>query len=108
MGSAKLGLAPQMKHLLLLLSAVLLLSACRPSPPSAPEALPPSGLAKAYAAALDAETRDSTSAAPYLALLDEAVANPDAEGALAAAVAALDALVFGTSLGLETIGPTAI
>lgn len=97
-----------MKHLLRLLPAVLLTAACQPPPPAAPAAPPPSSLAKAFAAALDAEAKDSTSAAPYLALLDQAVAEPDAEGALAAAVAALEALVNGSSTGMEGVGPTAI
>ena len=65
-------------------------------------------LAKIYAVALAAEAQDSTAAEPFLDLLDLAIANADAPGALAAGSAAIDALVTGTTAGLDGMGPTAI
>jgi hypothetical protein len=90
-----------------LLTVALLAAACEPLSPASPHAASSPILAKAYAAAFEAEAKDSTSAEPYLALLDEAVAQPDAPDALAASVAAIDALVMSTAGGLDA-GPTAI
>jgi hypothetical protein len=64
-------------------------------------------LAAAYAAALESEAKDSTSAEPYLALLDRVVAEPDAPLAIAAAAAALDALTSSSAGGLDG-APTAV
>jgi hypothetical protein len=92
-----------------LFAAAACMTACNAGPPpESPKTPGPPSLAKGYAAALAAEAQDSTAAGPYLDLLDRAIANPDAPGALAAGSAAIDALVTGTTAGLEGMGPTAI
>lgn len=92
-----------------LFAAAACLTACNVTPgPESPQAPPPQNLAKGYAAALTAEAQDSLSAGPYLDLLDAAIMNPEAPGALAAGSAALDALVTGSIAGLDGMGPTAI
>ncbi len=83
--------------------------ACSGAPaPLAPSAGPPPDLAAAYAQAFHAEALDSRSAAPYLDLVDTALANPAAPGALPATFAAVDALVTGSIPGFEGVGPQAI
>ncbi|WP_437674128.1 hypothetical protein [Sorangium sp. So ce131] len=66
-----------------------------PSPAAAPTEAAASPLVASFAAALDAEIASSASAAPYLDALERAVAEPRAEGALAAVIASTDALVLG-------------
>ncbi|AUX47784.1 uncharacterized protein SOCE26_093080 [Sorangium cellulosum] len=66
-----------------------------PSPAAAPADAAASPLGASFAAALEAEIASSASAAPYLDALERAVAEPRAEGALAAVVASTDALVLG-------------
>jgi hypothetical protein len=92
-----------------LFAAAACVSACTAAPPAeAPKTPEASSLAKGYAAALAAEAQDSTAAGPYLDLLDLAIANPHAPGALPAGIAALDALVTGSTGGFDAMGPTAI
>ncbi|MEP7124093.1 MAG: hypothetical protein ABJE95_24410, partial [Byssovorax sp.] len=92
-----------------LVAAALGLTGCaEPLPPESPKVAEAPSLAQGYAAALAAEAQDSTAAAPFLDLLDAAVANPFAPGAQAAGAAALDALVMGTTAGLDGMGSTAI
>ena len=92
-----------------LFAAAACVTACTAAPPpESPKALDAPSLAKGYAAALAAEAQDSTAAGPFLDLLDLAIANPYAPGAQAAGAVALDALVTGTTAGLEGMGPTAI
>jgi hypothetical protein len=76
--------------------------------PAAPTGPGGPDLASAYAAALQAEATDPGAAGPYLDLVDQAAAHPDAPGALAATVAALDALTTGSTPGLDGAGPDAI
>lgn len=92
-----------------LFAAATCVTACNATPPAeSPKSLEAPSLAKGYASALEAEAQDSTAAEPFLDLLDLAIENPGAPGALAAGSAALDALVTGTTAGLEGMGPTAI
>ncbi|APR84289.1 Hypothetical protein A7982_09638 [Minicystis rosea] len=82
-------------------------TACAGTPPAAS----PSGgadFAHAYEEALHDEATNPTAAEGYLALVDLAVADPDAPGALPAALAAVDALVSATTPGFEGSGPHAI
>lgn len=82
----------------LLAFAALLGLGCAPAEsPRAPQKPP---IADAFAKAFDAEVTDPSSAGPYLALIDKAVADPAAPGSLAAVIAAVDALVFGATPGL--------
>ena len=75
------------------LFALPLLAACAAVPePVAPSAGPPPDFAAAHASAFQAEALDAASAAPYLDLVDLALARPEAPGALPAALAAVDAL----------------
>src|SRR5580700_8199513 len=93
----------------LVLTTVLgLVAGCGGPPAVSPGQAGPPALAAHYRAALDKEIDDPMSFGPYLDLLDEAVANPGAPGALAAGEAALDALVLGTTAGLEGAGRTAL
>lgn len=77
-------------------------------PPESPKVADAPSLAQGYAAALAAAAQDSTAAGPFLDLLDLAIADPAAPGAQAAGAAALDALVMGSTAGLDGMGPTAI
>jgi hypothetical protein len=58
-------------------------------------------LERALVNALQAEANDALAVAPYLDLVDLAAANPSTPGSLAAALAALDALVFRGVNGLD-------
>lgn len=79
---------------------------CAPAEtPKGPEAPP---LARSFAAAFDAEAEDPTAAAPYLAAIDMAVANPGAPDALATVIASLDALVFGATPNLDLVRDHAV
>ncbi|WP_437997649.1 hypothetical protein WMF26_44180 [Sorangium sp. So ce185] len=69
-------------------------AACAPRGAAAPSAVE-APLPAAFGAALEAEIASSAAAAPYLAAIEAAVDAPGDEGALATAVASLDALVFG-------------
>ncbi len=71
-----------------------------------PSAGPAPDFGAAYAAAFQAEALDATAAQPYLDLVDLALAHPDDPGALAAALAAVDALVTASVPGFE--GPQAL
>ena len=50
-----------------------------------------------------AEAADAASARPYLDAIDLAVANPDAPGALAVTIAAVDALVYRVAPGFDEL-----
>jgi hypothetical protein len=76
-------------------------AACTPPSAEGPKAPPPS-LAAQFGAALEAEAKSSAEVGPYLDLIDRAVADPRADGTLAAVVAALDALVYGAAPGLDS------
>ena len=92
-----------------LFAAAACVTACNATPPpGSPKVAAAPSLAPGYAAALAAEAQDSTAAGPYLDLLDLAIANPRAPGALAAGTAAIDALVTGSTAGLDGMGATAI
>ena len=92
-----------------LVAAVMCVTACSSAPSAdAPKTLESPRLAREYAKALAAEAQDSTAAGPFLDLVDLVIANPETPGALAAGSAALDALVVGTTAGLDGLGPTAI
>jgi hypothetical protein len=91
-----------------LLAATAALAACEPQPAVAPPPPEPPDLSKAYAAAFEAEAKDSASVAPYLDLVDAALAHPDAPGALAAGLAALDAIAAGSVPDLEGLGSASI
>ncbi|XXX75565.1 hypothetical protein WMF30_48735 [Sorangium sp. So ce134] len=69
-------------------------AACAPRGAAAPSAAE-APLPAAFGAALEAEIASSAAAAPYLAAIEAAVDAPGDEGALAAVLASLDALVFG-------------
>jgi hypothetical protein len=98
-----------MRRPFLPLAALALLAACSSTPAAvAPVAGAPPDLGAAYAAAFQAEAVDSTRAAPYLDLIDLAVASPEAPGALAAVEAAADALVTGAIPGFDGVGPQAV
>jgi hypothetical protein len=88
-------------------AALLALASCGGLPsPAAPLRPPTQNLARAFAAALDAEARDSTAAEGYLDVIDEAVSEP--AGGLATVAASVDALVFGAIPALDELGPTGI
>ncbi|MEO5726186.1 MAG: hypothetical protein ABI134_30405, partial [Byssovorax sp.] len=92
-----------------LVAAGMCVTACSSAPSAdAPKTLESPRLAREYAKALAAEAQDSTAAGPFLDLVDLVIANPETPGALAAGSAALDALVVGTTAGLDGLGPTAI
>jgi hypothetical protein len=93
---------------LLPLGAIAVLAACAGTPPPAAPAAATADLGRAYEDALHAEAIDPAAAEPFLDLLDQAVANPDAPGALPAAIAAVDALVITSPPGFEGSGPHAI
>lgn len=95
---------------LLILGAVATIATACTATPSAvvPAGSTAAGLAQAYVAALQAEQRDPDAAGPYLDLIDRAVQSPDAPSAVAAVVAALDALVGSSTSGFEGIGQHAI
>lgn len=92
----------------LTLAALAGLAACGGQPATGPQT-PKAGpsLSHAYTQALEAEAKDPLSAKPYLDVVDAAAAQPDAPGALAATIAAVDALVFRSTAGLEGM-PTAV
>jgi hypothetical protein len=75
------------------LALALSLSACTPVKTEVPKA-PSAGLAKAFAAAFDAEAVDPLADGPYLEAIDRACKAHDAPDSLATVVASLDALVF--------------
>jgi hypothetical protein len=86
-----------------------LATACAGGPQAAaPGASASADFAEGYVAALQAEQIDPVSATPYLDLIDQAVAQPDAPGALPAAIAAVDALVTGNTPGFEGLGSHAV
>jgi hypothetical protein len=93
-----------------LTAIVLFAAACADAPPPAMPVGGASGpdFAAAYEAALQGEALDPVSAGPYFDLLDQAVAHPDAAGALEAAIAAVDALALAVTPGLEGAGSHAI
>jgi hypothetical protein len=83
---------PRSRWLLPLLAALAPSSiAC--SPPPAPPPSPPPAAAPVVARALEAEARESAAIGGWLEAVELAAKHPDAPGALAAAIAALDALV---------------
>jgi hypothetical protein len=86
---------------LFLLPVLPLVASCSGTPDGALPGAPPPDFSARYAAAFQAEAQDSTSAAPYLDLVDLALASPDAQGALPAALAGLDALVTSTVPGFD-------
>ncbi len=91
-----------------LTALALLAAACAATPPpNAPGASGPD-LARAYEEALHAEAVDPNAAEGYLALVEQAAANPDAPGALPAALAGVDALVSAQTSGFEGVGPHAV
>jgi hypothetical protein len=87
----------------LFLVAATGLAACGGQPASPKTATSSANLARAYTQALEAEAKDPLAARGYLELLDAAAASPDAPGALAAAIAAVDALVSRNPAGLEEV-----
>lgn len=92
-----------------LTALVVLAAACAGGPsPVTPAAGSGPDFIVAYDAALQAEAILPTSADLYLDLLDKAVADPDAPGALAAAIAAVDALALATTPGMEGSGAHAV
>jgi hypothetical protein len=92
-----------------LFAAALGVAAWGPAPSAdSPRASEAPRFAGEYGKALAAEAQDSTAAGPFLDLLDLAIANPEAPGALAAGSAAIDALVTSSLAGLDGLGPTAI
>jgi hypothetical protein len=90
------------------LTALALLAACAGSPPAAAPVGGSADFSRAYEEALRAEATDPFSAAPYLDLVDLAVADPDAPGALPAALGAVDTLVTAGTPGFEGMGPHAV
>jgi hypothetical protein len=98
----------RLRRRLAALVALPLLAACA----GAPEAASPSAgsvdFARAYVDAFQAEALDPGAAEPYLTLVDRAAASPEAPGALAAALASIDALTSVTLPGFEGMGPVAV
>lgn len=72
-------------------------------PPKLPVQPPAPRLSEAFSAAFDAEAKDAASVEPYLNAVDQAVANPEAKGALATVIASADALVFGANQELDLV-----
>ncbi|MRG94023.1 hypothetical protein [Polyangium spumosum] len=91
-----------------LVSAALLLAACGGPTPVVPKAPPWAKLAESFVEALDAEAVDPLASAKYLDAIDRAVANGRDPEALAAVVAALDALAFREVEALGLPGEQAV
>lgn len=91
-----------------LTALALALAACAGTPPANAPLGPTADLGKAFEDALHAEAVDPIAARPYLDLVDQAVAAPDAPGALAAGLAAVDALATASSASFEGAGAHAV
>lgn len=92
----------------LLLAALPFLAACGGGrSPVAPTNAAPD-FAAAYQEALQAEALEPTAAGAYFDILDRVVAAPDAPGALAAGLAAVDALATVSLPAMEGAGPHAM
>ncbi|AKT36380.1 hypothetical protein [Chondromyces crocatus] len=72
------------------------------TPPAVAPSTGGSVLSDGFAAAMEAEARSSVEVGPYLELLDRAAAAPQMEDALAATLAAIDALTVGASPTVDT------
>lgn len=81
-------------------------SACFPPPAEAPKPAT-AGIAAQLGAAMEAEAKSSAEVRPYLDLIDRVTNDPKADGALEAAIAALDALISGASPSAGTPGGAA-
>jgi hypothetical protein len=85
-----------------------LLAACAGgTSPASPSGGPPD-FAGRYAAAFEEEARNEKSASGYLALVDLALASPEAPGALPAGLSAVDALVTASLPSFDGVGPHAL
>lgn len=91
-----------------LTALALLAAACAATPEAAAPGASGPSFAHGYEEALHAEAIDPNAAEGYLELVEQAVAHPDAPGALPAALAAVDALATATTPGFEGSGPHAI
>lgn len=95
-------------HRHVIAGGLLFACACAPSlPATAPEA-PKTSFARLHARAFEAEAIDPVSADGYFDLLDGAIAAPASPDALAAAIAAVDALVTADSSGFDDLGAHAM
>lgn len=89
-------------------AAIALLAACAGAPEAAAPPAPPTDFGRAYEDAIHADAVDPEAADGYLDVIDLAVRSPDAPGALAAGLAAVDALVTAATPGFEGTGPHAV